>query len=284
MEKQYFGEIAKLMHWYVRTNEEVNINYIEELINIIIYYEELQDYITSVDRSPIKRGVEYNPRKKQITFAKDILDKRIPLPESLTKYQQKYYKYLYITRLFLKEIEHSKQIKLCNQTVLSNQGNAEAFLKLQATILEMSYNIFNKKLDTLKEKEEKVKQKEANEILNRNKWHENYRLLAPEERMAEIDSFNALFEIGEYIDLESLQIFQPEDLAQIAYGPYKTVIALTHKTTSPTSFYLQKLGYKRNALKYIEKEAAILDQEQKLYLGLKLDPKFLGEMDISLTK
>lgn len=278
MEAKTYEEIATQIYQNIIKSKSADDNYLNNIIEIIRKQENLQEYITNVNRKDVPRGALYGYSTKTFTFYGKRLEKRIPKLENATldDDDKKYYHYLQLTRLLLKEIELISELK---------EGEDPSKKDLKAEILRMSYcrymnwhkemidiDIFERKHANLL-MDRKLTKKSARKARANNEFGR----FAPEEYYAQFSSYENILEITELLEAEKIKTLFFSEICEFLEETYRLTFA-TSKTTkkcrekdSPVLFYLEQLGCESSKRKQIKKEGAKLDSISRLKLGLEMN-------------
>ena len=132
MKTKTYEQIAAQIYHRVEQGKKVDDDYLVNITDSIKEQENLQNYITKTNVKDNRYSAIYDYSTKSFTFYVKRMEKSIPKSDKnvLEGYDKEFYHYLQLTRLLLKEIEYTQEIKL---------GNNEKNTDLKAQILRTSY-------------------------------------------------------------------------------------------------------------------------------------------------
>ncbi len=236
--------ILRIIYDKSLNNKILNQNDIEKLIEYIVINKSLNDYILNIDFQPIRSNnlASYSTYTKIITIYTKTIDKMITNLEnnflSTNNFEKILYKNLSILQVILHEIEHA------NQQRIAYKDNT-----LEALVLRLSYLV-------------------NNEIYE----------ISPEERLAEIKSFNEIYNLINYLDINLYSIsniIKIDKLKRQLRGyHYKN-----NNITSPTVDYFT-LGNKKTLLEALHLKDNIYDKytlEDRFKYGFPISLEEYGE-------
>ena len=219
-------KLLKLIYDYSRSGKLVDHNYVDKLIEIVIEEKKLNKYviksqILSEKESFIENGIslaQYNPFSKTISIYANGINQMLEFNDRYLvlfgSTEQLFYKNSLITQIILHELEHANQRK-----IIDTEQTLEAEI-LKLITSEISFNTGMKLLNEGYSIEQiityiSIKKHQSNE-----NYKKNYNI-APEERLAEIKSYQEilelLFEIKEYVP-NLLEFEQTNKLEQLLRG------------------------------------------------------------------
>ena len=168
--------ILRLIYNKSIKNEILNNNDIDKILSFLVINKDLNNYILNIDVQPIRSNkvASYSSYTKRITIYSKTIEKLILNIEkniiNATDFDIALYKNLSILQVILHEVEHANQ-----QKIAFSENNLEAF------ILRMSFLIKNAYEDQLYE-------------------------YCPEERLAEIKSYEDLILMIQYLNNKTSNI------------------------------------------------------------------------------
>lgn len=257
MNKTYEA-ILNLLERYLNQGKRINQDYLHELIEAIITCENLEEYITEISKYISGKGILYFPIKNVLNLSEKILLENIYVPTSLNNEKQRIYEYLQATKLIVKEIEHAKQLKHCDNPQKKD---------IETELIRKSYANF---IAILKNKN--YNEEELNVLKMQSDTCIAYQKLAVEERLAGIASQDILVNLVEDFALNEIEFISKKEIDQILLYPYQlTRIESHNKEISPTCYYLKKLGYNKQVINAFLNESKNLNEIEKFRLGLPND-------------
>lgn len=183
--------ILKIIYDKSFNKNTLNINDIEKILELLIINKNLNDYILSINIQPIKSDIlaSYSNYTQNITLYTEMIEymiKNIDKNTLITNdFEKILYKNLCIFQILLHEVEHANQ-----QKIAYNENSLEAF------ILRASFLI-------------------------KNAYEEELYEYCPEERLAEIKSYEELMLCIKYLNKKPNQlseILQTEELQRLLRG------------------------------------------------------------------
>jgi len=237
------NKIFQLAYDYVINGKDIDKNYIDDVVDIIVNYYDLNRYVTGVDfsdESPRKGSICslgcYDSTFKEVKIYtenffdfQDSLDKPI---ESLSDFEFRLYKILYGTHLVIHEIVHASQFKIaCDRNVVSDIATicracykVEMYYETNNFMQAYSVGLIDTKwFDDLVEKSIKD-------------YHMFYRL-NPVERQAECDSYAYIIKM---LNLQNDKFDGIKNIFQILLERelLKNYNMVRKSATCPTHMYL----------------------------------------------
>ena len=271
-------EILKRIYDFSKEKKIVDKAFIEKIVELYTSNYGLEDYIKETKILPCNRRNMYN-RGRYNYLNKYILiyyEQTIKLITGFDKYllsvipfdQQLFYINLEITQTVLHELEHAFQYKQMNTL---NNDEAE-ILRLSCINDNASFVIERLKKQGLQEDEIKEKMKEK-----KKKYFEFYGY-APEERLAQINSYRKLLDIILPDKRNYRESFNTEvvNLHSAELEGYE----LDNGINSPTIYYLQQQGENSSLEQFdwydsdpnvaLEKTISKYDLNERIKLGLPI--------------
>ena len=264
--KYYQYDLLKLTMDYITKEKNIDVHYIDRIIEIIVNAKELNAYVRNLQiNQAIKANpINYDRYEKIINGNLEEMIRSIPKEfNNLDDYNKILCGYFHIIQLISHEICHARDYKRC---IVGPKDIETKILKLSYyNLLIKRYELLNGKrlpsfiLKRINETEEKRYQ------LYKALW--NY---APFERIAQIDSFEDVGWMASEIKSELLTnyaFYQKLRNNLDAYASLRQFIKQSY--ISPTSFYLIQNNVRWQPIQ-IEKEAMDLDLKKRLRLGLNI--------------
>ncbi len=183
--------VLRLIYNKTVKNEVLNLKDIEQILELLIVNKDLNKYILNIDVQPIRSNnlASYSSYTKNITIYAEMIKKMIEDIEmnilNANEFEVMLYKNLSILQILLHETEHANQ-----QKIADNDNNLEAF------IIRLSYLVDNAYEDEIYE-------------------------YCPEEKLAEVKSFEEIIDLMKYLEKESIrlpEIFDIERLNRLLRG------------------------------------------------------------------
>lgn len=253
MRNQYLENIADLIVEYAKLQKPIDNAFIVHVINNIINGKELQEYVNKYQIIEVPNGIQYMPLTKSIAFYLTALKN--------CKKRNTFAEYFYVVRIALKELEHSNQLKNCKNNINS--------LDTQTQILKICYEKYINLLFN-RSKNENLR-KNTYQILKHDNIYCKYTNMAPEERYAEIESYNKIETIIDLMGINYQDIVSLNALDKLLIEPYRQLKTnAKSKIFSPTLFYLEQLSTEKSELKTITENSKALDLNTRIELGLEL--------------
>ncbi len=232
-----------------KPKEKENQQIINKLITLICYLD-LEEYKQSTILQRTNTGIIYVPVSKKIIIdTRNLTSIEVP-PILIEEHQKELYHYLEVTQRILKEITYC---------FLSREEKNKKKKTLQEKILGLSYKEYLKNLKSSNKSEKQIEQ-----ILLRDDLYLDNKSQAPEERFAQVTSYNTLIEIMEYLSIPT------EIESTILLESYQRLIEPYTNSSAPTCTYLKKLGYKSSVINEIITEGNKKNDQERFELGLNI--------------
>lgn len=253
----YYEEIAKNIFYRVKDGISLDIEYIQEVLELVIKEENINSALL----------------KNMYTFDSDILlEKKAfeinnPFSPFLDKYEKEFFYYLSVTRILLKNIYFMIQKK---------------HLKNELFEIKLLNLIANFKMNTASHFY-RSKNKALQELIRERKYS-SVSILEPFKRTAIIASFASIFEITAFLEQEKLNtinkiLFCENLLHSYRYLQFLQNIKKEQEIElSPTCFYFEQMVGQWQT-KSLKKQQYNFDAIKRLELGL-----FLSEQEIDKIK
>ena len=247
--------------------KEVNYNYVKEIMEFLINYGDLSDYVKNlkIETNCIDKSLgwgAYYPRNYiiEINLNNIISD----LKKSIIMYNYDLQKIFLFARVFITcfhEIEHANQLKEC----VENKANLETLilrnsmsylepLELEKKLIDKGYNAFEIPNIIRKQKELEYENEFAY-------------LINPSERLAEIkSSFIAFCCFSSYYN--KFPILKKD----LIYYLYDALLTGYDKCNNPTEYFIEQYD-NINELDKIYELSKLLKPLEKAAYGLKLSKK-----------
>lgn len=252
----YIESIAKIIHDYAKQDRKMDAFYVEKMAEVIINEEGLEDYVLNknyTDKGMIDKdssGV-YIPQDKAIFLNLKELNttyKRIEL-EPHSKKDKKYARYVVGNEIILHEFGHAVFLKKS----FSEEKDLETQL-LQMSLYDDKFLYEGKFIRSCLTEILRISTEEV--------YASHYKF-ALEERLANIYAYRISQSIAKNLGAKGLYDYE-------TYALYKTYLKTYKKVKSPTTFYLEQLGFSKK-LEKMESEIQSLSFENRLRLGLSLN-------------
>lgn len=258
--KKIIGNIADLTDEFIKKNNSIYENYIKELIRIIVLYDGLEDYVKSIIIKKLScysiynvtDGIIYCDLKRQLnSFGKETAD----FYNSASEREINGGKYLYIAQMLMHECDHAKQYKksTSNELDLGTRILRSVYL----SYLQPDEHISLCSFHTIGDYIQRLLFDVLNDILYN--WYYEY---APEDRLADIDSYKKTLEIAKLLGLECSYKYHLSML-------YDTYLDSYDQEEPPTIYYFMKTRRKELA-EELGRLSDSLDFDTRLNLGLSL--------------
>lgn len=286
-------KFLRLLFDYSKNGKFVDKAYIEQLIDIVINSQSLNFYVSKCSilnegesLNPCETSLaSYDPTTKTINVYIEGIKKTL---EHHEKYQilfhnieQLFFQNLVISQVILHELEHAHQAKIMDQ-----ENTLEANI-LRASKISINSDEIADLVAKGYEKEQILIHMLSRKRIAQQNYRTNY-LLAPNERLAEINSYqeilNSLSHIKEYVP--NLTEFEQSNKLESLLRGFDYEFGFLN---SPTLSYLSKNGnpatlssfdwYDKNYFKCLEKTKKNYPLEDRLKYGLMIDDE---EFDQSL--
>ncbi|MCI9234264.1 MAG: hypothetical protein HFH08_06735 [Bacilli bacterium] len=275
--EQMIEEISRMIHDYRKRNHEVDKNFIVELVELLVSFKGLHQYVKDVEfRRYSKSSMAGYAQSGTLTVFEQEL-KNIVIPEMLELEEARDYLYYQTTYIVGHEIEHAAQQKQgkesskdvysflwrgCTDFIQKDEASFSRIAALPTPIFEIA----NALLEFSTKKQHKKYQKN---------WS-----YCPIERAAEIHENNLALTLIEQAqnrkflyNLENL--FCNNIMAYLFYG--------YDKPLGPTDFYLSRFKQYGDCLQLMEL-AKSLTLEKRLLLGLQVSNEELESAKINKEK
>lgn len=248
--------------------EKINENYINKIASIIVYNENLQNYIKDITFS--NEGCYYKAISLILNYDFDDVIESYNDPiniDNWKEHEQNIFPYFYCNHYLLHELAHVSQFK----EAIYKSNNLDTILANQYYKSEIHYHYLKRKGITLPSL---LCWLIENEI--KTNHYEKQQVLAPIERMAECNALKKLITLAKYLQLPNIKEFYQQALLNTYLMGYQTV-------DSPTLYYLYKSRNFKLIKKIIELESN-LPFEKKIELGLTLTKKELKFLENKQAK
>lgn len=251
MTKELNERLAKFTFDWMKKGKRINPEYIKKFISIAEYYEELGEYLKTINFIGFNK-YEYEPITGRLTFSLKDLLKNYYEVDCMYKWEDRakdLAEYFYVNEGLLHELEHIKDFKSCFD-------KSEC---LKTRICKCCYDTeihyrqaksFQEKLYWLK----KDKQKEK-------VYQKNYDA-SPLEHFANLNSLKELIKMADFLEVPELKNYY-------LYKLYEQLIESYEKRANPTIYYLKTIGFSEEARKIKEKEATF-SFNKRINLGLSI--------------
>lgn len=252
--------LLKLIYQYSSKRKLVDNNYIDKLIDIIVTQKQLNKYIYKLEILPYGEYREigrllanYNPNSKTLRVFNncitDMLKEKDKYRILFTDIEQMFYNNLLITQIILHELEHINQRK-----IIDSEDGIEAGI-LKASMLRIDLEKVNELLKLGCNKEEILVRFQEDIRRKRQNYKENY-YYAPEERLAEIKSYEEIIkvisEIKEFIP--NLLDFENTNLLENMLRGYECQEYQEGIIMPPTFHYLLQSGQSLQQFEWFDSE------------------------------
>lgn len=278
-------KLLRLIYDYSIKGKLVDKNYIEKFVEFVVNSKSLNKYVCGLQILPEKKGrikngmslASYRPFSKTICVYTNGINEMLKRKERykvlFNDVEQIFYKNLIISQIILHELEHANQRKIID----NEKGLEPEILKLSAVYIDFNIRI---KLIEAGYSIEEIKiyflSKNAKKIEN---YKKNY-LIAPEERLAQIKSYQEILDllshIKEYVP-NLIEFEQTNKIENLLRGFDYDLCYIS----SPTISYLHQNGnsqalkrfdwYDENYLKCLEKSKDTYSLVDRLKYGLMID-------------
>lgn len=260
LEDKIAKEIYTLILSYMEYNKSVDLNFLENIADIVVKNKNLKDYLTAIKiDNNIKDVATHCSHNKSITVNVNTIIYILKLIKIFNGKELLFYSYLEVVEVLLHELEHVNQDKIFNyensleSLIVRKTLEPARKLSQELSITKgIKNNLISLKID-----------------LYNIKYHKNY-IYSPAERLAYIKSTLTTIKIAELFG--SKNICDYENLFLITNycrGYYKKI--------NPTKYYLKIINPKFNWHKIEEKirDISFLD---RITLGLEINKNELQSL------
>lgn len=246
--------ILKIVYDKSIQNKILNINDIDKILELLVFNKCLSDYVLNIDIQPIRSNnlASYSSYTKNITIYTKTVDQMIKdIEKSIlitNDLEILIYKNLSILQILLHEIEHANQ-----QKIAYNENS------LEALIIRLSYLVSNTYGDRLYE-------------------------YCPEERFAEIKSFEELLLMINYLDKKAnnlSEILNVQKLQRLLRGYHY----INCSVASPLNTYFT-IANRPDLLNCLNLKTNLLEEKMKFGFSISVDEykKSMNNLILSLNK
>lgn len=280
-------ELLKLVYDYSAKGKLVDQKYIEKLIDIVVSSKLLNNYVCKFEllndeQTFFENGMSlasYSPFSKTISIyingVNQMLEHHDRYQVLFNSIEQIFYKNLLISQIILHELEHVNQ-----RRIIDNEKSLESEI-LRLSSAKMDFDMGIKLIESGYSIEQVMIYILSKKTMRNENYRQNY-LIAPEERLAEIKSYQEILgllsHIKEYVP-NLIQFEQTNKLENLLRGfDYNSGFLI-----SPTISYLQQNGnaqslnrfnwYDKDYFSCLEKAKANYSLDDRLKYGLMIDDK-----------
>lgn len=265
-------EIYLLILSYMEYNKSVDLNFLENIANIVVNNKNLKKYLTTINiDNNIKDVATHCSYKKSITVNMDIIINSLKMIKIFKGKELLFYSYLEVVEVFLHELEHVNQDKIFNyETSLESLIVKKTLEPARKLLQELSItNGIKNELTSLRLN------------LYSMKYRKNY-IYSPTERLAYIKSNLTSIKIAELFGSKNICDYENLFLNTHYFRGY-------YKKLNPTKYYLKIINPKFN-WEEIEEKSKDISFLERITLGLEINEnelKYLSdnvENSMKLTK
>lgn len=289
-------KLLRLIYDYSINGKLVDINFIEKLIDIVVTSKQLDKYVYNLailpeKESQIEDGISiasYNPFSKVISVYVDGVnqmlehnDRYLVLFENI---EQIFYKNLSITQVILHELEHANQRKIIEkesslESEILKLSSAEINIKTGIKLIKSGYSVEQVMIYIMTKKMQSI-----------NNYRKNYDI-APEERLAEIKSYQEIIDLLSHIKKyvpNLLEFEQTNKLENLLRGfkydsGFLISPTITYLLESENAHSLNKFEwFNQDYYKCLHQSKEMYSLEDRLKYGLMIDDKEFEYCDYTL--
>ncbi len=265
MTKNYPEKLACFTYNWMKKDKRITKEYVKIFLTIACKNFELESYLKNISFT-CRNRYEYNPINSSLSFSlKDLLESflEIGIMYKWDTLERESYEYFYVNEYLLHELEHIHDFKNCFEL----KENFKIKISRLCFDTEIGYskakNPLEQKIWLLKDKEKEKK------------YQKNYSY-SPIERFANLNSIKILIQMAEILELSEIKYYY-------LYKLYEQMIDNYERKENPTLYYLNQMGYIREANE-IRNEMPNLSFEERLNLGLFISKEEQHQLKRSFYK
>lgn len=270
-------ELLNLIYMHQGKEIESNTAFLTSFLKIILKYEKLDDYIKKIAIKDSFIWVsDYNWRSKSITVYKENLKNYLKSLNGWiqSSFQKARFPYTELLTILLHECAHANHHKK-----IEDKNNNSLEKDILRICYERSY--YNRLLQDMIEKNypQQTIMKIKNKLLRKQEIYNKFNVLAPEERLATLESYNRILDILELKRLENNEMIRHTEL-RVLQEVKKGYTKRNGSITSPTITYLKLIDeealskldwYHEDSMICLKKLKKEYPLELRITYGLSID-------------